>query len=87
MTSSSQSLPSFDQPILKTLEEVNQGSNMKMDKHDSHVYILDSINLDMEDTLDDIHVSSEEELLDMDNDFPNMLSTQLTITSSNEHSD
>ena len=42
--------------MLEPLEEANQGKNMQMDKHDDYVYILDSINLDMEDTLDDEHV-------------------------------
>ena len=55
-----------------------------MDKHDSFVHILYSINLDMEDTLDDGHASSDEESIDMDNYFPNMLFMQLTINSSDE---
>lgn len=41
----------------------------------------------MEDTLDDEHISSDDVYIDMDYDFPNMLSTQLTITSSDEHGD
>ena len=73
--------------MLEPLEEANQGKNMQMDKHDDYVYILDSINLDMEDTLDDEHVSSDEKLINMDYDLPNMLSMQLTITPTNEHSD
>lgn len=47
---------------------------MHMDTHDDSIHILDSINLDMEDTLDYEHVSSDEELIDMNNDLPNMLS-------------
>ena len=33
---------------------------MQMHNHDDFIYILDSINLDMEDVVDDEHVNSDE---------------------------
>lgn len=72
-TSSSQPLPSFDQTMHVTLEEAKQGNTLYMDKHDDSLCILNSINLDMEDTLYDKHVSMDEKLID--NDFLNMFST------------
>lgn len=38
--------------MLEPLEEINHKNNMDMDKHDDYVCVLDSMNLDMEDTLD-----------------------------------
>lgn len=64
-----------------------------MDKHDASICILDSSNLYMEDTIyDDIdsnaHVSEEEyENINMDYEFPNILSTQLTLTFIGKYSD
>ena len=58
-----------------SLEETKQGNTLHMDKHDDYVHILDSFNLDMEDTLDDEHFSSDKELIGMDNHFSNMIST------------
>lgn len=61
-----------------------------MNEYDDPIHILDpiSINLDEEDTLDDpIDLSDEYETIDLDNDLPHMLSTQLKITPSNEHCD
>ena len=55
---SSQTLPSFDQLMLNPLEEVKQGTIRKMDKNYDYVHILDSINLDMGDTLCDEHAIS-----------------------------
>lgn len=71
----------------ESLEEAKQGNTIHMDKHDNFVCSLDSINLDMKDNLVNEYVSSDEELIDMDNDFPDMISTELTVTSSNKHSD
>ena len=53
--------------------------------HEMHIPILDSIdiNLDEEDTLDD----DEHEIIDLDVDLPNMLSMQLTFTSTSKHYD
>ena len=60
-----------------------------MDKHGDFVCILDSINLDMEDTLDD---ESNEYVIDdgykdiyMDYDLAIIISIQLNLTPSNEH--
>ena len=68
--------------MCKSLEEVQQGNTLHL--HDDYIHFLDSTNLDMEDTLDDI---SDDDLNHMDSDFSDMFSMQLTITSSNEHSD
>lgn len=66
-----------------------------MDKHDYSIHILDSIfiHLDQEDTLDDgvidanSHVNDNEyDTIDVDHDFPNMLSKQLMINPTIEHS-
>ena len=44
----------------ESLDEAKKGNILYMDKHDDYAHILDSINLDMEDTLDDEHVSNDE---------------------------
>ena len=44
----------------ESLEESKQGNTMHMDKHDDYVHILASINLHIEDTLDDENFSSDE---------------------------
>ena len=68
--------------MYKSLEEVQQGNTLHL--CDDFVCILYFFNLDMEDTLDD---STNDDLISMDSDFPKMFSMQLTIISSNEHSD
>ena len=71
---------------------------MQLDKNDISLHFLDSIViiLDQEDNLDDdvigtnfnSHVSDNQyETIDMDHDFPNIISKWLTLTPSIKHID
>jgi hypothetical protein len=67
------------------LDEVNVNNEVKMQDYDHSICILDPIfiNLDEEDTLDD--VDNEYEAIHIDIDLPNLLSSQLIILPSIEH--
>ena len=69
------------------LEEVLANNDVKLHDFDDSIRILDPIliNLDAEDTLDD--VIDEYETIGIDIDLPHMLSSQLTLTPSIEHCD
>ena len=58
--------------------------------NNDYIHILDPIliNLDEEDTLDDVDdVNDEYETIDINIDLPNILSSQLTLTPIIEHCD
>ena len=72
------SLPSLDTIMHDVLEEVVANDDVKLHDFDDSIHILDLslINLDEEDTLDDIDdVNDEYETIDIDIDLPNMLSS------------
>ena len=60
--------------MLEPLDEVDYSNNIQMDKHDDFIQNLYSIDLNMEDTLDDDSNAHVSENIDMDYDFPNMFS-------------
>ena len=70
------------------LEEVIANNDVKMHDYDDSICILDPIliNLDEKYTIDDVDdVNDQYETIVIDIDLPNMLSSQLTLTSSIEH--
>ena len=72
------------------LEEVVANNYVKLHDSDDSIHILDHIliNLDEEDTLDDVDdVNDEYETICIDIYLPNMVSSQFTLTPSIEHDD
>ena len=72
------------------LEEVVTNNDVKLHDSNDSICILDPIliNLDDEDTLDNTDdVNDEYEIIEIDVDLSNMLSSQLILTPSIEHCD
>ena len=83
-------LPSLNTNMHDMLEEVVANNDVKLHDYDVSIHILDPIliNLDKEDTLDDVDdVNDEYKTIDINVDLLNILSSQLTRPPSIKHCD